>query len=173
MLDTIKLAQQNRLKFIKWIIAIIVFIFTSCSSKRIEITTEYILNENWGKEWSRPIFVEKMNVKRDSTINPFSDISQVEILSKLDVNSLFKWLANANTSSSKEEIYRTKKIYFGKDNGFIWSDDVSHKEARVFGNLEAKTWYRFAGLVGYPYFVYVYIDSINQAHRFDVNLANY
>ena len=61
-----------------------------------------------------------MKVKKDSMINPFLDLSPSEILSKLKEDSLFSWFANANTSSNKEEIFRTKKNYFGRDNGFEW-----------------------------------------------------
>lgn len=162
------------MKVSKWFIVFIVLGFVSCSGiKSIEITAEYIINENWRKEWSKPIMVEKMKVKMDSIINPFSELSQVEILDKLVEDSSFRWFGNANTSKNRVEIYRTKKIYFGKDNGFTWRDDVAGKDTNILGNLEINTWYKFSGLVGYPYFVYVYVDSTNKVNRFDVNMANY
>jgi hypothetical protein len=158
----------------KWFIVFIALSFASCSTKNIEITTEYIINENWGKQMSKPILVEKMWVKKDSLINPFSDLSQGEILSKLEEDSSFRWFANVNIGKNTEEIYRTKKIYFNKDNGFTWWVwNGANREKSILGNLETNTWYKFSGLVGYPYFVYIYVDSTNQVHRCDVNMANY
>lgn len=131
------------------------------------------MNENWKKEWSSPVYVEKMQVIQDSIIDPFSDLSQGEILSKLKEDSLSGWYANANVSDRKEAIYRSKKIYFTKDNGFPWKNNITGKETSVFGRLETNTWYRFAGLVSYAYWVYVYVDSSRRLHHFNVNLANY
>ena len=173
MIVTQIVTKYSYMKMPKLFIFLFALCFTSCYNKKIEITTEYIINENWGKQMSRPIMVEKMRVKRDSIINPFLDLSQGEILSKLEEDSSFRWFANVNIGKNTEEIYRTKKIYFAKDNGFTWRDDVASRYTTIFGNLEIKTWYKFSGLVGYPYFVYVYVDSTNQVHRFDANMANY
>ena len=161
------------MKIHKLFIVLFALCFTSCFKKKIEITTEYIINENWGVgRTSNPIMIEKMKVKKDSTINSFSDLSQREILSKLEEDSLFRWFGNVDLSNKKEEIYRTKKIYFAKDNGFTWLDDITGIRTSIFGNLEINTWYSISGLVNYPYFV-LFVDSTSQVHRFDVNIVNY
>jgi hypothetical protein len=156
-------------------IVLCAFCFTSClNNKRIEITTEYIINENWKIEWSNSLYIDRMKVKKDSSINPFSDPGQGELLSKLEEDSSFSWFANANTSTRKEEIYRTQKVYFNQDNGFEWLDDVKYpRPTTTIGSLETNNWYRFSGLVGYPYFVYIYVDSASKTHRFDANVANW
>lgn len=153
----------------------LVLIFGSCSNKKIEITSEYIINENWSKKndegGGNSMRIDKMKIKKDSTIDFFSEEGQVEILNKLEEDSSFRWFTNIKMPEAKT--YKNKKIYFNKDNGFTWLDDVSQKRTTVFGNLEKNQWYRFSHLVTYPYYIYLYIDSTNKIHRFDVNLANY
>ena len=149
-------------------------IVAGCSDKKIEITPEYIINENWSKKndqgGGNSIKIDKMRVRKDSIINPFSALSNADILNKLEEDSLFRWFANVKI---EEGSYKDKKIYFDRDNGFTWLDDVERKRTRVFGSLEKDNWYKFSHLVSYPYYVYVYVDSSNKVHRFDVNLANY
>jgi hypothetical protein len=148
--------------------------FIGCSDKKIEITADYIINENWNKKndvtGGNSIKINRMNVKKDSIINPFSDLNNAEILNKLEEDSLCRWYANVKIEG---EGYKNRKIYFNKDNGFTWLDDVRKKRTMIFGNLEKGNWYKFSNLVTYPYFVYVFIDSANKVHRFDLNLANY
>lgn len=149
-------------------------IFASCSEKKIEITPEYIINENWSKKndegGGNSIKINKMMVKRDSIINPFLDHNNADILNKLEEDSLFRWFANVKIEGKS---YKGKKIYFNQDNGFTWLDDVERKRSRIFGNLERGNWYKFSQLISYPYYIYIYVDSLNKVHRFDVNLANY
>ena len=91
-------------------------IFVSCTSKKIEITSEYIINENWDKRseeiGANSIEVKRMKVKKDSTINPFSDLNQSEILDKLEYDSSFSYFANVKIKP--QESYQSKKIYFNK-----------------------------------------------------------
>jgi hypothetical protein len=149
-------------------------IFAGCSDKKIEITPEYIINENWSKKndegGGNSIKIDKMRVKKDSIINPFSDLDNADILNKLEEDSLFRWFANVKIEGKS---YKDKKIYFNQDNGFTWLDDVERRRTKIFGNLEKDNWYKFSHLISYPYYVYIYVDSSNKVHRFDVNLANY
>jgi hypothetical protein len=155
---------------ITWFYLGILLLLTGCSDYKIVITSEYIINPNWDEQ-ANSIKINKMKIKKDSTINPFSDLSQEEILNKLEEDSLFRWFANAKIKQGNS--YKTTKIYFNRDNGFTWLDDISGKRANVFGDLEKGNWYKFSHLVTYPYYVYVFVDSIKNIHRFDVNLANY
>jgi hypothetical protein len=153
---------------------IIVLILISCSNKRIEIASDYIINENWSKKnddvGGNSIKITKMAIRKDSIINPFSELNNREVLSKLEEDSLFRWYAIIKIDGGN---YENRKIYFNKDNGFTWLDDVENKRTMIFGNLEKGSWYKFSQLVSYPYDIYIFIDSANVAHRFDINLANY
>ncbi len=154
-----------------------VLMLFGCSSGKVEITNEYIINENWSKQneeaFANSITIDKMKVKKDSIIDPFSDLDQGEILRKLEKDPSF--MHYANVKISKWEGYKNKKIYFNRNNGFYWgsksrfnSDDTT----TTIGNLKPISWYRFTDL-GAIAQIYVYVDSTNKVHRFDVNLANY
>src|SRR5688572_1370091 len=73
-------------------------LLTACSSKKIEITNEYIINENWSRQneqaGANSIAINKMKVKPDSSFNPLSDLSQYEVLNKLDDDSSFTYYTN-------------------------------------------------------------------------------
>jgi len=92
-----------------------VCIIPGCANKKIEITHEYIINENWSKKndvaGGNAIKIDKMKVKKDSIINLFTDLYDEEILNKLEEDSLFRWFANINIEGQS---YKNRKIYFNK-----------------------------------------------------------
>ena len=151
----------------------------SCTQKRLEITSEYIINENWSKKGeqisSNSIDIDRMKIVTDSIINPFSDLLQAELLSKLIVDSSFMYYANIKIND--KEVYANKKIFFNLDNGFFWRDGKNNYEAsstKTIGNLQKGNWYRFSslGLLS-TQFIYVYVDSTNKTHRFNVMHSNF
>lgn len=150
-----------------------VLLLAGCSDKRIEITAKYVINENWSKReeevGANLIEIRRMKLKKDSTINPFSEVSQVELFDKLDVDSSFIYSANVKTKPN--ESYEGKRVYFDRDNGFYWWSDRGETKTSVLGKLEAGSWYEISGL-RYYYHV-VYVDSAEKVHAFIVNLANY
>lgn len=163
-------------------IAIIIcaFTFIGCLNKKIEITSAYIINENWSKkneqELANSITINKMNIKKDSAINPFLKLSQSEILNKLEEDSSFMYYANVKIEQG--ESYKNREIYFNKYNGFYWGSKSRFNTTdtvKTIGNLQQDNWYKFSdlGLISHPYYIYIYIDTANKVHRFDVNLANY
>lgn len=137
-------------------------------NRRIEITSEYIVNDNWNKKGEKTggnsIEIKKMKVKKDSTINPFSNLNQADILGKLEVDSSFIYAANV-------KINQGKKIYFNRDNGFYWWTDKGWHKTKILGDLQSNTWYEISR-ISYYYYV-VYVDSTNKVHRFVINLSNY
>jgi hypothetical protein len=168
---------MNNLK--GFVIITVVIISYSCNNnideknskddKKIEITSEYIINDNWNKI-AKAIKVNKMKVKKDSVLIVDNNISQADLLNKLETDSSFIYYANVLTN---KQSFKDVKIYFNRDNGFYWSGENSNDTTRIIGSLEKGNWYKFSHLVTYPYYVYVYLDSSNKVHRFDVNLANY
>jgi len=148
--------------------------FAACSNEKIEITSDYIINEFWNKDdeqvGANSIQVKKMKVKKDSLLNPYSDLSQAEILSKLEYDSSFIFVANIKIQPG--ESYKNKKIYFDKDNGFYWWTDHGNRKTKILGKLEINNWYEISNLRPYPYYI-IYIDSTDTAHNFDINVANY
>ena len=154
-------------------------IYASCSDRKIEITPAYIINENWSKKNEKAsansITINKMKIKKDSAINPFLELSQSEILTKLEEDSSFMHYANVKIEQG--ESYKNRKIYFSRYNGFNWGSKSrlnSNDTVKTIGDLQQRTWYKFSdlGLISHSH-IYVYIDSVNKPHRFVVNLANY
>ena len=156
---------MKKILYCFWVFVLLI----SCTDKKIEITSEYIINENWDEQ-ANAIKINKMRLKRDSVID-LAHLNQVDIVNRLREDSSFLYYANVKIKQG--DTYKNKKIYFNQDNGFTWLDDVSGIRTRNLGNLQKGNWYKFSHLVTYPYYIYVYIDSINNVHRFDVNLANY
>lgn len=149
-------------------------IFASCSNKKIEITPEYIINQKWD-EHANAIEIGKQMVKKDSVINPFSNLYNADLLSKLEDDSSFIFYANVKYNGEK---YSTRKVYFNMDNGFYWNEGYligteTKRTVDKIGVLEKNQWYKFSHLVTHPYYVYIYVDSSNKVHRFDVDVANY
>jgi len=144
-----------------------------CFNEKIEITSEYIVNERWNKRGeevgSNSIEVKRLKQRKDSTIDPFSDLSQVEILHKLETDSSFIYFANVKIKP--EESYKNKKIYFNRDNGFYWITNQGNQKTKTLGKLETNNWYEISRL-NYYYYV-IYIDSVEKVHRFVINVANY
>lgn len=150
-------------------ILVIIYLVGCSDKKKIEITTEYIINPHWDR-LANAIKINKMRLKQDSVLD-LAHLNQADILDRLEQDSSFFYVANAKIAP--DEDYASKKIYFNKDNGFPWWRRGGNSAVKTVGNLERGNWYKFSHLVTYPYYVYIYIDSVNNVHRFDVNLGNY
>lgn len=92
----------------------------------------------------------------------------------VNVDSLINSI-KINTDSRKK---LEGKLYFNKANGFNWNFGntyFGHKKTKknVIGRLENNTWYKFSDLRPIAYYVYIYIDSTGEVHRFNVNMANF
>jgi hypothetical protein len=160
--------------------AVLIFMLsiTACSNKKIEITSEYIINENWSREneqaWANSITITRMKLKPDSVFNPLTDLTHYEVLNKLEEDKMFIYYTNVRLGEG--ESYNNKKIYFNRDNGFYWGKGGEDGKVKVktIGTLQKDNWYRFSYLGSLaPRFIYIYIDSTNHAHRFDVSQSNY
>lgn len=153
---------------------VVALLAVACSDKKIEITPEYIINENWNEQ-ANAIEINKQKVKKDSVINPYSKLDDNAVFSKLENDSSFIFFANVKYNGDS---YSIRKVYFNKYNGFYWKEGYlveteTKTPVKVIGTLEKNCWYKFSYLVTHPYYIYVHVDSSNKVHRFDVNMANY
>ncbi|MFT3980773.1 MAG: hypothetical protein QM687_09915 [Ferruginibacter sp.] len=152
----------------------ICIIISACSDDKTEINSEFVINGSWSKkgekDGSNSIQIVKMNVKKDSTINPYINLSQEELLNKLEYDSTFLYTANVKIKDN--ENYREGKIYFDKENEFYWWSSGGNSKTKILGKLKAGSWYEFTRLKPYPYYI-VFIDGTSAVHRFDINQVNY
>lgn len=156
------------------ILLIVIVFITGCLDKKIVITTEYIVNPNWSKKseaaGANAIEIIKMKVRKDSVIYPSADLSQSEILEKLEYDSSFYFFANVKIKP--QESYQTQKIFFNKENEFYWLlNDHGNSKSKVIGKLKTNSWYEISDLNYYSYVIY--IDSMEKVHRYIINQANY
>lgn len=156
----------------------LIFILTGSTgcfslSKRIKITSSYVINENWNKKGERSgsnaIEIIKLNLKKDSTLNPFSNPPPAALTSKLKPDSSFWYVANVKIG--KHAHYKNKKIYFNQDNGFYWWTPRGETRVKTIGKLQQNTWYEISRLTYYYHIVY--IDSAGNAHPFIINPSNW
>lgn len=143
--------------------------FIGCLNKEIEITNQYIKNANWDRV-ANAIKINKLQVKNGFIFDLTNEIAQADLLENLQDDTTFFFVGNVKDNGIK---YADRKVFFDKDNSFYWWTSGGEKKTEIIGNLEKETWYKFSDLVTYPLFIYVYVDSLNEAHLFEVNLANY
>ena len=155
------------------LVILFTFLLSGCFNEKIDITTEYIINESWSnkaeKIGANSIEIVKLKLKKDSMINSFTDLSQGEILNKLEEDTSFGWVANVKIQKGGN--YNTKKVLFNKDNGFDWWGKDGIRKTKIIGKLEKNSWYKISRL-SYYYFI-IYIDSVENVHRFVINQTNY
>ncbi|WP_346320279.1 hypothetical protein [Chitinophaga sp. YIM B06452] len=151
------------------VLLIMIVSLTGCLWEKIEITSDYIINGNWS-EHVNSIEINKLRLKKDSTINPFANLNQAEILEKLEDDTSFIFVGNVKYNGEK---YSTRKVFFNKKNNFLWWTTKGDTQIETIGSLQKNTWYKFSSLGNYPYIVYIYVDSANKVHRFTVNQSNW
>lgn len=148
----------------------IILIYSSCdNNKKIEITAEYIVNENWN-ELANSIKIDKMILKKDSVIDLFK-LNQLEVINKLQEDSSFSYVANVKFKTNEEK--KSKMIYFNHENDFFWLKRDLETKIKVLGSLEKRTWFKFSRLLTHNYDIYIYIDSLNNVFRQDVVFSNF
>ena len=164
---------------IKVVMAIIVWcLLTGCHrSGKTEITNTYMTTDYWDRRGaetgSNSFEIIRMKVKKDSILDPFAAISQGEILDKTEEDPSFLFYSNIRLPEG--ESYKGRKIYFDKFNGFYWNAGhyLNEQKVKTFGNLQKGTWYRLSGLSPFRVGIYVYVDSADKVHRFNITPSNY
>jgi hypothetical protein len=110
-----------------------------------------------------------MNLK-DSNGLDLKNVSPPELLRKLVKDTSFVYRASVNYNGTK---YSERKVYFNRDNGFLWWGDL-HKSSstkRILGKLQQDNWYLLGGLSNVKTLYYIYIDSLDSLHSFEVPAA--
>ncbi len=143
------------------------------------ITKDYVINPNWDAT-DNSFTIVKMKFKDGKdNINP-NNATQYELTNNLIIDSSCSYTTNVKYNG---ESYSKRKVYFNKDNGFIWlnkkydgsiwwiNENGSNK--KVLGELERNTWYLLAGLSNIRTLYYVNITTNDKVHYFAVNVSNF
>lgn len=90
-----------------------------CKEAKVTITKDYVINPNWD-EVDNSFQVIRMNFKSVNDSINMQKASPPELLKKLMEDTSFSYTANVKYNGEK---YSKRKVYFSKDNGFVWWDD--------------------------------------------------
>lgn len=144
-----------------------------CKEKKVTITKDYVINPNWS-ETNNSFAVYRMGLKDSSQIIDLKNPSEPELYHGLVKDTSFSFDANVEYNG---ENYAQRKVYFNRDNGFLWWGNL-HKSSstkKILGELRQNTWYLLAGLSQiHTTMYYVYLDTSDSLHVFKVStMTNY
>lgn len=150
----------------------------SCTGRKeakVTITKDYVVNPNWD-EVDNSFAVHRMKPKDSSRTITLKHPADTELYHGLIADTSFSFTANVEYNG---EDYAKRKIYFNRDNGFVWRKppdiDPSRNETfSAIGELEQNTWYLLAGLSQFKTLYYVYLDTSDSLYVFKVSgMTNY
>jgi len=154
-------------------IIFLLLITISCwNKKNVTITKDYVINPNWDKV-DNSFFVYRMKPKDSSKTIDINNPTNIELYHGLIEDTSFSYTANVEYNGVD---YAKRKVYFNKDNGFLWWGDPhkSRSTKKTLGQLQQETWYLLAGLSQFETLYYVYLDSTDSLHVYKVSgMTNY
>jgi len=147
---------------------------SSClQEKDIIITKDYVINPNWDRE-DNSFKIIRMKFKDSKDSIDIKKATQSELLEELTEDSSFSYVANIKYNGKS---YAERKIYFNKDNGFLWRSDWRYdrgeRSKTVLGELEKNTWYLLAGLSDFRTLYYIYIDGYDKVYVYEILASNW
>ena len=76
---------------------------------------------------------------------------------------------SANVKFNGED-YSKRKVYFNRDNGFLWYGNLheSSSAKKILGELQRDTWYFLGGLGEEKTLYYIYLDNLDSLHSFKI-----
>lgn len=141
---------------------------TGCWNERaVTITKDYVINPNWD-EVDNSFEVCRMKLKDSSKTIDLKDPADTELENGLIEDTSFSYIGFVEYNG---EDYNKRKVYFNKDNGFLWWGDL-HKSSstkEILGELQQETWYLLAGLSRYRIVYYIYLDTSDSLHVYLVS----
>lgn len=145
----------------------------SCTNyKTVTITKDYVINPNWDKV-DNALEIYKMKLKDSTQIINLKDPSEPELYHGLIKDTSFFYTGFVEYNG---ESYAKRKVYFNRDNGFLWWKDLhkSNSTKKILGELQQDTWYLLAGLSQFKTLYYVYLDTSDSLHVYRVStMTNY
>ena len=149
-------------------------LLVSCHNN-IEVTKEYISNENWNsdpKKGRNELKIEKLKMINDSVYYYLDKYHNAQIMyDYFEVDSSFCYQNHFGVKN-------IKKLYFEKEISSKWIDCTQDTKGIIsiakIGSLENNTWYKFSNLkMNVAFYLYVHVDSLGKVNTYVVNLANY
>ena len=139
----------------------------SCQERReVVITKSYVINPYWDKT-ANAFRVIKMNSIDSSRRVSLANCSTSDLVKKLEKDTSFAYTGNVRYNGQS---YSVRKVYFGRDNGFLWWGNLykPNSTKTILGELQYETWYLLAGLGKPKTLYYIYLDSLDSLYTFEV-----
>ena len=136
-----------------------------CQEKKVTISKTYVINPYWNK-YDDAFEVYRMKLNDNTESINLKNVSPSELLQKLVDDTSFAYRTNIKFNG---EDYSKRKIYFNRDNGFLWrlaSNPNSTK--KNLGELQHNTWYYLGGLGEEKTLYYIYLDNLDSLHSFKI-----
>jgi hypothetical protein len=137
--------------------------------KEVTITKDYVINPNWS-EADNCLTVSRMMLKDSCQTISLRSPSENELLNWLIEDTSFEFIACVKYNG---EDYDERKVYFNKDNGFLWRRLDGSDPRKILGEFQQNTWYILSGLSMNMGWCYVYLDTSDSLHVYKVwNMRN-
>lgn len=152
--------------FITTLISLLLLIVGCWNEKTVTITKDYVINPNWDEVDNNFTFV-RMKLKDSSNTIDLKNATNKEIENALVEDSSFLYMASVKYNG---EDYSERKVYFNKDNGFAWKNNLhSSSGLKTIGELQIESWYFLVGLSRFRMYYYIYLDTSDSLHVFKVS----
>ena len=153
-------------------IILLLILTTGCwNEKAVTITKDYVINPNWD-EVDNSFEVYRMKLKDSSKTINLKAPADMELYHGLIQDTSF-YIGFVEYNG---EDYAKRKVYFNRDNGFLWWKNFpkSNSTKKILGELQQDTWYLLAGLSQFKTLYYVYLDASDSLHVYKVSgMTNY
>lgn len=137
---------------------------TGWKGKKVIITKDYVINPNWD-EVDNFFVVCRMKLKDSNQVIDLRNPS--DLYNDLIEDTSFLYTANVKYNG---EDYAIRKVYFNRDNGFLWRKDPhSTSGFKSIGEFEKETWYLLEGLSRFETLYYIYLDNSDSLHVFKIS----
>jgi len=162
---------KNNRTYLSCFIFLLLLTLGCQEQKEVTITKDYVINPNWDTT-NNTFQVVRMSLKDSIDSIKLKDVSPPELLKKLTKDTTFFYTANVKYNG---EEYSERKVYFSRNNGFLWWGDLhkSRSTKKVLGELQQESWYLLTGLGKPKTLYYVYIDSLDSLHTFKVPASSW
>jgi hypothetical protein len=140
-----------------------------CKDETVTITSSYVIGPS-RRGFDSSIRIARMVPHGNLGSSDANAPSARDLLKKLVEDTAFIYTAYIK---SNEEHLEEPRIYFDRPNDFVWRkppelDSLRTTEFRTIGRLEAGNWYMIAGLSDMKTLYFVYIDSLDHPHPYEV-----
>lgn len=149
------------------LIALFTVSCTSWKEHEVTITKDYVINPNWS-ETDNSFEISRMVLKDSFKNLELQNPVKTQLYHRLKKDTSFTFIGFVEYNG---EDYAKRKVYFNRDNGFLWWKDLHNPSSTktVLGELQKENWYLFGGLSNCGTLYFVHIDASDSIQVVKIN----